>query len=135
LKTVALPKITQADAEQEPAADRLTFPATRPYAKNRAVIHAVYDGFHVQFELCDIGIARVVEFIGQLTERGYTPGGVTPPAPAKAPNTNGHAPALSEPPACPQHNRPMKPMKYADKLGNTFMCTAKVGDGWCAERA
>jgi len=26
-------------------------------------------------------------------------------------------------------------MKYADKLGNTHLCTAKVGDGWCAERA
>ena len=82
MKTVALPKITAESAEAEPVADRLQFPATRPYAKNRAVIHATHDGFHVQFELCDIGIARVEEFIGQLTERGYTPGGVTPRAPA-----------------------------------------------------
>jgi hypothetical protein len=29
----------------------------------------------------------------------------------------------------------MKAMKFADKRGNTWMCTAKSGDDWCAERA
>ena len=70
MKTVNLPEITREQAVNEPAADRLQFPPTRAYPKNRTVIHATYDGFQVQFELCDIGIGRVEEFIVQLTERG-----------------------------------------------------------------
>jgi hypothetical protein len=134
MKAVNLPQITAEQALNEPAADRLTFPATRAYPKNKATITAAYDGFLVTFELCDIGIARVEEFIGQLQERGYTPAAAGAAAPHQQ-NGNGHAPVPTEPPACPQHNRPMKPMKFADKQGHTFMCTAKVGDGWCEERA
>jgi hypothetical protein len=29
----------------------------------------------------------------------------------------------------------MKPMQRADKAGRTHMCTAKVSDGWCDQRA
>ena len=129
MKTVDLPPITQADAEQE--RDRLfaDAPPPPPYPHivlQTTVLHAGYT-FVVTFN--DTSLADAVSV---LQKRGCEPAGAAP-APAKA--QNGHAPMLFEPPTCPQHNRPMKPMKFADKLGNTFMCTAKVGDGWCAERA
>jgi hypothetical protein len=39
-------------------------------------------------------------------------------------------------PTCATHaDRKMKPMQHPDKQGHEWMCTAKVGDGWCAERA
>ncbi len=134
MRAVNLPQITAEQAENEPAADRIQFPPTRAYPQNRATITAVYDGFHVQFELFDTGVGKVEQFIGTLQERGYTPAPVAAPArqqngtPAAA--TNGHA-------HCPDHpDRTLKPMKFADKAGHTLMCTARRDDGeYCLFRA
>lgn len=48
------------------------------------------------------------------------------------------APVFRQPPAtpsCPIHGKPMREMKYPSKTGQMWHCTAKVGDGWCDERA
>ncbi|HEY3230620.1 MAG TPA: hypothetical protein VGJ87_15455 [Roseiflexaceae bacterium] len=44
-------------------------------------------------------------------------------------------PRVAEAPMCPTHNRGMKRLQYPTKLGHALHCTAKVGDGWCEERA
>lgn len=37
---------------------------------------------------------------------------------------------------CPHHpDRPLKPMKFADRQGHTKMCTARIGDDYCDFRA
>lgn len=44
------------------------------------------------------------------------------------------SPAVSQPPICPTHNKPMKPMQKPDRAGRSWWCTCKVGDGYCQER-
>jgi len=118
MKYAPLPPISAADAENEPAdqqlfAPRITMSTTVAYRGRQLLITAE-----------DLSADK---FCDMLDKRF----GATASAP---PATNGQAPA-DAPPICPSHRKAMKPMKFADKQGHTFMCTAKVGDGWCEERA
>lgn len=66
------------------------------------------------------------QFCDLLDSRGFAPPHVTQ-SPAAAPTAA---------PICPVHQgRAMKLMQRPDKQGRTHMCTAKVGDGWCDQRA
>jgi hypothetical protein len=62
-----------------------------------------------------------VEQFADLLDRKFGP----PSAPAAQPSA----------PLCAVHNRTMKPMQRPDRQGHTYMCTAKIGDGWCDQRA
>jgi hypothetical protein len=133
MKTVDLPRITQADADAEPAADRLFTepPPAPPYPQivlQTTVLHAGYT-FVVTFN--DTSLAEAVSV---LQKRGCEPAGQPQ---VKAMNGNGHAPMLSEAPMCPQHApRKMKPMKHPSRQGHSWMCTFQYDTGdYCVERA
>src|SRR5690349_1078901 len=109
------------------SAEPLDFPTAAP-AFPRIVLRTVveYDGFTFQVEFNDTSIGDAVAV---LKKRGCVPAkGKEHAAPAAMPQAD-------VPPTCPVHNRSMKAMKFADKHGHTWMCTSKVGDDWCSERA
>jgi hypothetical protein len=130
MKTVDLPPITQADAEAEH--DRLfdtpAPPPPYPAIQLETVIN--YEGYSIRVVFRDTSLADAVNV---LRKRGCAPAQSTNGAVVQPHNT--HPASAEQPPTCPSHNRPMKPMKFADKQGHMWMCTTKVGDGWCAERA
>jgi hypothetical protein len=102
-------------------AEPLTFPEIRRIALST---QATYRGrtFTISFE------GYTMDEAADLLDRKFSP--------TAAPNGKEHAAPLGTPPVCPVHHKPMKPMKFASKRGEQWMCTAKLGDdGWCEERA
>ena len=128
-----LPPISEAAAEAEPESDRLfaDLPPAPSYPHltiSTTVIDP--DGFTWSVTFNDTPLAAAAAI---LAKRGCRPAGAVPSSPSQV----SAAPTPSSaPPCCPTHaGRLMKPMHHADKQGHQWMCTAKVGDGWCEERA
>jgi hypothetical protein len=127
-----LPAITRADAEQEAEADRLfsDAPPAPPAYPALTISTTVVDpdGFVWSVTFADTSLAAAAAI---LQKRGCRP--AHQPSPASAPNTN-HG---SQPPICPDHGKPMKPMSHPDRQGRAFWCTQKRpdGDGYCEQRA
>ncbi len=132
----SLPPISQADAEQEPADDRLfSDPAPTPTYPHLTLQTTVIDpdGFTWSVTFTDTPLAAAAAV---LKKRGCVPASA-PQAAAPAPATNGSTGngSSATPPTCPVHGKPMKPMQHADKAGRTHWCTQKVGDDYCQERS
>lgn len=84
------------------------------------------DGFTWSVTFNDTPLASAAAI---LQKRGCRPAGA-PVAQSGAPVAHGG------PPRCPDHpDRPMKPMQFAGKDGSQWMCTARIGDGYCERRA
>jgi len=114
----------QAEADAEPKRERL-FAEPGAYPKLTLQTTVVDpDGFLWTVTFADTSLAAAADI---LKKRGCKPA---------AGLSNGAAPtATNDTPVCSVHNRAMKPMQRTDKQGNTHMCTAKVGSGWCDQRA
>lgn len=119
--------INQAEADAEPRRERV-FPEPAAYP-NLTIQTTVVDpdGFVWTVTFADTSLAAAADV---LKKRGCRPAA---PAPSSAPSAAPAAPSGA--PCCPTHNRPMKAMQRPDKQGHTHMCTAKVGDSWCDQRA
>jgi hypothetical protein len=131
MKAVPLPPITQADAEAE--RDRL-FDDTPAPAFPRLLLETevIYAGRRWRVRFADTPIDQAAAILDKKGCQGVD----TQTPTAHQPNGNGYQPAPTGAPICPTHaGRTMKPMQHPDKQGHHWMCTAKVGDGWCAERA
>lgn len=122
------------------AADALDFPDPPAPAFPRIILQTTveHEGYTFVVTFNDTSIADAVAV---LKRRGCTPAGKehAPAHGAQAGDRPGVVPEADIPPAppvCPIHtNRSMKPMKFADKQGHVWMCTARDGDTYCVERA
>ncbi len=90
-----------------------------PSVTYRFTVQATIDGHSAPLSIEGTSINEIRRAVRLLDTNGMLAAQPTPISPT------------DEPPRCPVHNRPMKPSK---KPGAWF-CSAKVGDGYCDQRA
>lgn len=94
-------------------------------------IHVISpQGYPVTVQITGGTLDQLGRSIDKLMINGYMVPELSAPAGAQA----QPAASTGATPVCPIHNRPMKPMQRPSK-GCTHMCTAKVGESWCDQKA
>ncbi len=81
-------------------------------------VHVQAHGFAGDLIISSTTVNDLVKSIKLLGHAGIEP-------------TTAASQSAGSPPVCPVHQRPMK----ASKRPGSFFCTAKVGEGYCEERA
>lgn len=113
--------------------------AGRPNPNIQFTIHGTCDGFAVDVQFygradqLSAAIARLLACGLRPTVHSASAPSADSTSAAGAQHGTASA-ATAVPPRCPVHQRPMRQLPDA-RRGTQWKCTARDGDGYCAERA